>query len=528
MIMIEIIREENYEKIYIEDMSGEKTLLTLLQENGIVISAPCNGRGECRGCLVRFLTGAPVPTEKEQRLFNEEELIQGFRLACAVHVKETCRILLPESKEEKITVLTQAAECVKDCAKYQLQTREMSQETYGIAIDIGTTTLAAELVDLRAAETSAIASGINHQRAYGADVISRISAANEGKGDALRECIKADVVRLIDELLHITQKKRADIEKIAVVGNTTMCHLLRGISCEGLGRAPFVPTDNSWCKTDAKTLFGMENCRATVTILPGISAFVGADIVAGIYASEIDKKAGANMLVDIGTNGEMVLACEGRIFVTSTAAGPVFEGGNVSCGMPGIPGAICHAILQPDEKSKQQWKCETIGNQPPQGLCGTGVIDVVSELFEAGRVDENGTLHEPWFTEGVAVTDKVTVSQGDIREVQMGKAAIRAGIEILLDEAELRKTEPFTMYLAGGFGYYIDTKKAIHIGMLPEEIDDRIICIGNSALAGAVKYLLSEEEARKRVNCIISSASEVNLAKHPAFEELYLKYMSFE
>ncbi|MCI5874578.1 MAG: ASKHA domain-containing protein [Clostridiales bacterium] len=519
--MIEILTAGKNEKVYISDLSGEKSLLALMQEQKIYTIAPCNGKGECGRCRVRFLFGAPVPTEKERRLLAREELESGIRLACAVHVTESCRIFLGESGEENMAALTEKQEQSK------MSLNQSGNDSYGIAIDIGTTTLAAELFSLSDGRTISIASGVNHQRAYGADVISRISAANEGKGGLLQESIRADIVRLTKELLRDAIAFE-DVKQIAVVGNTTMCHLLRGLSCEKLGCAPFVPTDNSLYETDAMQLLGVEGWGAKVTILPGISAFVGADIVAGIYASGMDIKEEAGLLLDIGTNGEMVLGYDGGLLVTSAAAGPVFEGGNVSCGMPGIPGAICHATL-----CGTDWNCEMIDGKPPVGICGTGIIDIVSELVKAGRVDENGTIEEPWFTDGITVTGKVSFNQKDIREVQMGKAAIRAGIETLMAEyakatdTQGKENENLTVYLAGGFGHYMDIAKAIHIGMFPGTFAGCTECIGNCALEGAKRYLLSEKDARNRIARIIARAKEINLAEQPIFQELYVTQMFF-
>lgn len=519
--MIEILTAGKNEKVYISDMSGEKTLLTLLQEQGIPIAAPCNGKGECGRCLIHFIQGAPTPTEKERRLLRREKLEEGVRLACAVHITEPCQILLDESGEENMSVL------IEKHVQCEVSRNGAREGDYGIAIDIGTTTLVAELFDLSDGNTLSVASGVNHQRAYGADVISRISAANEGKGELLQASIRTDLVRLTEELLGDAIKKE-DVKEIAIVGNTTMCHLLRGLSCEGLGCAPFVSTDNSLYETDAMHLLGVEGWKAKATILPGISAFVGADIVAGIYASGIDQSEDASLFLDIGTNGEMVLKYNGGLLVTSTAAGPVFEGGGISCGVPGIPGAICHAAF-----CESGWNCETIGGKPPIGICGTGIIDVVSALIEKEWIDENGTLEEPWFTNGIPVAGKVVFEQKDIREVQMGKAAIRAGIETLLEEyakkqgLQQKETGQPVIYLAGGFGYYVDITKAIRIGLFPKSFAGRTRSIGNCALEGAKRYLVSEEDAKKRIARIIAHAKEMNLAEQPMFQELYLTHMFF-
>lgn len=530
--MIEIVREQSHEKYYIADLSGEKTLLALLQEQGIPISAPCDGKGTCGKCRIQFLTGAPEITEKERKLLRSEELRNGIRLACTARVKESCRIVLIENREENVAVLTDFGEqkervlfgqsvCTQPDAKNDGQ-------VYGIAIDIGTTTLAAELFDLSDGRKIAHASGINHQRAFGADVITRIAAANAGKKELLCESIRSDIVMLLNELAERAWQEASvpeilnAVSEIAIVGNTTMCHLLRGLSCEGLGCAPFTPTDITWFETSAAWLLGLRHCPAKVTILPGISAFVGADIVAGIYASEPDRKTGANLLLDIGTNGEMALYHEGRFYVTSTASGPVFEGGNISCGMPSVPGAI-YCIK--GYTAEHGWDCKTIGNQPAIGLCGTGIIDLTAALWQAGYMDEYGTLEEPWFTDGVWINDKISFGQDDIREVQMGKAAIRAGIEILLKEI---KSEQLHVSLAGGFGHYIDEEHAILIGMFPQKFRGHINSVGNSALNGAKQYLLATEEGRTRIDWIVANAVEWNLAENALFEELYLQFMGFE
>lgn len=523
LIMIEIQRAGKNEKTYLSDLSGEKSLLTILQEQQIFLTAPCNGKGECGRCRVHFLKGAPIPTEKEQRLLTSKELESGIRLACMVHITKSCQILLDKAEEENMAVLT-SSKPIEEIWK----TEKSEAGGYGIAVDIGTTTLAAELFELSNGRTLSIVSGVNHQRIYGADVIARIGAANEGKGDLLKECIQADIIRLVNKLLGDTIQQEK-VTKMVIVGNTTMCHLLRGLSCEGLGCAPFVPTDNSLYETDVIHLLGVEDWKAKVIILPGISAFIGADIVAGIYASGIVQRKGTSLLLDIGTNSEMVLYSEGSLMVTSAAAGPVFEGKNISCGMPGVPGAICRATL-----CETKWNYETIGGMPPIGICGTGIIDIMSELVKQGYVDENGTLKEAWFLDGVHVAGEVTFQQKDIRELQMGKAAIRAGIETLLVEsAKVQKKQMFgeenpIIYLAGGFGYYMDEKAAICIGMFPGAFANCTKGIGNCALEGAKQYLMEEKEARKQIAWIVANAKEINLAKQTVFQELYLTHMFFE
>lgn len=492
--------------------TGEKSLLDWLREQKIYITAPCDGTGACGKCRVRFLSQAPVPSKKEQRILTPEELAAGVRLACAVHTTKACRILLEDAAEEEMAVLTKVQEGERG------KQPDAGKEEYGIAVDIGTTTLAAELFALSDGRTLATASGVNHQRAFGADVLARINAANTGKRGLLQQYIRTDIAHLLQELLG-ERGLYGQVKEIVLVGNTTMCHLLRGLSCAGLGQAPFLPADNSLYETETGSIPGMEGLCARVTILPGISAFVGADVVAGICACGMIEKEDTALFLDIGTNSEMVVWHAGELLVTSAAAGPVFEGGNITCGTAGISGAVSHAYF-----NGRTWKLETIGGKKPVGICGSGILDIVSELLAHGWVDENGTLKEPWFTQGVALAGAVSFLQGDIREVQMGKAAIRAGLETLL--AECGACSP-AVYLAGGFGTYMDLACAMRIGMFPESFKGRINRIGNAALEGAKQYVLSEEKRRSAL-WITQQARNINLAEQPLFQEWYIPQMCFE
>jgi uncharacterized 2Fe-2S/4Fe-4S cluster protein (DUF4445 family) len=262
--------------------------------------------------------------------------------------------------------------------------------------------------------------------------------------------------------------------------------------------------------------------KANIVVLPGISAFVGADIVAGILSTGMDESSGITMLIDMGTNSEMVIGNRDRFLVTSAAAGPAFEGGNISCGMAGVPGAVSHVSIA---KNGAEVFCETIGGQKAAGICGSGIVDVISELVRTGMVDENGTLCEPFFTDGFPLTEQVRITQEDIREIQMAKSAIRAGIETLVKEYGVAYEEVDTLYLAGGFGRKMNVASAAGIGLLPPELADRVVPVGNSALEGARRYL--EKDSRERIARIRAAAKEVNLAMHPEFNERYLQYMFF-
>lgn len=520
------------EKMIIDRSKQQKNLLEMLQEKNEYISAPCNGNGICGKCIVRYKSGATEPTKQDREFLSEKQLEQGYRLACQSYPTEEYKVEIPEL-EETIEVLSQwenqrTEEILKNTAEGTAEKTENA--LYGICIDIGTTTLAALLVNLETEADCQTAVSVNHQRAYGSDVLSRISASNGGKKWEIQRCIRQDLQKLIRELLQKEKITEQQIQRIVIAGNTTMCHLLRGFSCETLGVAPFLPVDLSWMEGSAADFLGMKELDTKVVILPGISAFVGADIMAGIAKMNMHRSEGYHLLLDIGTNGEMVLGNCRHMYVTSTSAGPAFEGGNISCGMAGIPGVISHVFMEETGKAGFQVIGEADGEnkkkQQAIGICGTGMIDLVYELRKHQMIDEHGTYSDLYFDTGYELAGKVKFTQNDIRELQMAKAAIRAGVDILVKKAGITFDEVDNCYLAGGFGTKIDIKKAAGIGLIPKELEMKTIPAGNTVLAGTKEVLLgriSKEELEK----IQTMADVINLAEENDFEELYLSYMDF-
>lgn len=519
------------EKMIIDRSKQQKNLLEMLQEKNEYISAPCNGNGICGKCIVRYKSGATEPTKQDREFLSEKQLEQGYRLACQSYPTEEYKVEIPEL-EETIEVLSQwenqrTEEILKNTAEGTAEKTENA--LYGICIDIGTTTLAALLVNLKTEADCQTAVSVNHQRTYGADVLSRIDASNNGKKWEIQRCIRQDLQKLIRELLQKEKITEQQIQRIVIAGNTTMCHLLRGFSCETLGVAPFLPVDLSWMEGSAADFLGMKELDTKVVILPGISAFVGADIMAGIAKMNMHRSEGYHLLLDIGTNGEMVLGNCRHMYVTSTSAGPAFEGGNISCGMASIPGVISHVFMEETGKAGFQVIGETDGENKKQqaiGICGTGMIDLVYELREHQMIDEHGTYSDLYFDTGYELAEKVKFTQNDIRELQMAKAAIRAGVDILVKKAGITFDEVDDCYLAGGFGTKIDIKKAAGIGLIPKELEMKTIPAGNTVLAGTKEVLLgriSKEELEK----IQTMAEVINLAEENDFEELYLSYMDF-
>lgn len=423
-----------------------KTILELLREQGKYLDAPCSGKGTCGKCciIIEETRKTDPPKQREKEVFTERELEEGWRLSCMTVPTDDLYVCIPEIRENQIQVQMEFVRNTKMESDVQATTvicenkiedraqigsdgeikpenMDTEKSVYGIAIDIGTTTLAAELISLTDGICLKTASSVNHQRAYGADVISRIRAAASGDAEKLRESILKDVRNLAETLLAGQDENVLNVSKIVIAGNTTMIHLLLGYSCVGLGAAPFTPVnlapeDMTWGELNgeyeetresgdakesgvAREHGYVRECGHTginqttkVQIMPGISAFVGGDITAGMMGCGMrpDK---CEMLIDIGTNGEMVLAAGDHFLVSSVAAGPAFEGGNISCGMPGVPGAVCRAVLF----GKNNMVTKTIGNKPAIGLCGTGIIDVMYELVRHHIVDTQGILGEPWF-----------------------------------------------------------------------------------------------------------------------------------
>lgn len=530
----------------------KQNVLHALQEAGEYVAAYCGGNGTCGKCRVRFIHSAPAPTEAESQFFTEEELAKGWRLACMTETEGPVTIELPEEAGENTmeaetrfyleeghrthpesdgasnvpaaevsdgTSNAPAAEVLDGVSnapaaevsgsvseperKAGKGARSSAVPSAAVAIDIGTTTLAASLVDTESQEVLRTVTSVNHQRAFGADVISRMEASNQGKGEQLRQCIRKDIHELL------TQLSVQEDTPLVIAGNTTMGHLLQGYSCETLGVAPYTPVDLSLHQTE------------NMTLLPGISTFVGADIVSGVIACGMDQSDAVNLLVDLGTNGEMVLGNRQRIIATSTAAGPAFEGGNISCGVAGIAGAISTVDI-----TDGQAKIQTIGNQPPVGLCGTGVLETVYELLKEEIIDEVGNPSDAFLEQGLALAPGVTFTIGDVREVQLAKAAIRAGIEVMLAEYGITYAEVAHVYLAGGFGQKVNIQKAVGIGLFPEKLSGKVIAVGNSSLAGAVLYA-KNPTLGERFRAVAETTGEIALAENRLFNDLYVEHMFF-
>ncbi len=398
-----------------------------------------------------------------------------------------------------------------------------------------------------------VVTGTNHQRSYGTDVISRIKASKE-KGKRLKELVVRDIEDLIQKLLTQTGCSYSRIKRIAIAGNTTMLHLLRGYNCESLGVYPYTPVNLDIEDLKAGDIFPeLEDniSNIPVTILPGFSAFVGADILSGLYATRPWKMDHEYIFLDLGTNGEMAAGFGDKIYVTSTAAGPVFEGNGIRYGIPGIPGAIKGA-----EFAGGKLKVTTIEDAPPIGICGTGVLEIISALVREGLVDETGLLSEEYFDNGYPVSKDedgtgIVITQNDIRQVQMAKAAVNVGLDLLYEKIRSlddqfpsskerlarnkdKAGKPYVI-ISGGFGSGISFDRIKELKMFPASITDNgdnIYIAGNTSLLGTARYLCiaslyGTKIAREELCMIQRMAKEIELSQDDSFSDRYYEAMNF-
>jgi uncharacterized 2Fe-2S/4Fe-4S cluster protein (DUF4445 family) len=428
-----------------------------------------------------------------------------------------------------------------------VESGDTTHTQYGIAVDIGTTTVVAYLMDLRSGSQIDVLSGLNNQKAYGGDVIARINHTIQEPGglEELRGRIVTQIDDLVADLAERNQLDPRSICSVTVAGNTTMMHLFAGLPPKHIAASPFIPVATQGQVFTGENLGFSFNPRATVYTLPSISGYVGADIVAGVLASGMADREELSLLVDIGTNGEIVLGNNARLLSCSTAAGPAFEGAHIAKGVGGIAGAI--NTVRPEHG---RVAFTTIREAAPLGICGSGIIDTTALLVNTGIVDATGRFldadeldgeGEAWLKNHLAERgdhaafiistggdegDEVYFTQKDLREVQLAKAAVAAGVNVLMKEAGVGPADIAHVYLAGGFGSFIDKGSALAIGLFPGVFNDRIEVIGNAAGTGAVMCLLSQKNL-DHCDVVKDKVEYVELSTSPAFQEEYITCMTF-
>lgn len=513
-------------KILVKD--GISLLDALITEK-YYVTAVCGGKGRCGKCKVKVLKGEAAVTEADEAVFSEKELEDGWRLSCRLYPIDDLEISIESNDEKEFEIQTSFTGGTHSAEKSFEEQKEnsVSDSSYDVAADIGTTTIVLSLLEKNSGKMIHSVSTINGQRVYGADVISRIQASTEGKKQELQESVRSDLKKGFEKLLKESGISAEQVKRFVIGANTTMGHLLMGYDCDTLGVYPFTPVNIDYIKGSDKEILGFGEGNMEVILLPGISTYVGGDIVSGMYACGFHETEEICLLVDLGTNGEMALGSKDKVFVTSTAAGPAFEGGNITWGTGSIPGAIAAAEIHGTDVSIQ-----TIGNKPPQGICGTGVVEITAELVHEEIVEDTGAMDEDYFDDGFPIAETpegktIVFTRKDVREIQLAKAAIRAGLETLILRYGIEKEDVAKVYVAGGFGFKLNIEKAIAIGMFPAEFKNRIEAVGNSSLAGAVKYL-QEESGEKIIGDLVGVSKEIGLSSDKDFNELYMDHMFFE
>lgn len=394
---------------------------------------------------------------------------------------------------------------------------------FQIAVDLGTTTIAMQLLAGEKAVPIRTYTCVNSGRRYGMDVITRIQNANSGGLEVLQRLSKTDLLKGIKALCDDAGITMDVLERIAVAGNTTVSQILLGKSLKGLAAYPFEPAFRTLQKLKFAEVFGTKVSKAEVIVLPPISGFVGGDIVAGVFQCGFLNRKRPAMLIDIGTNGEMVLKDGEHLLCTSVAAGPAFEGGGLRDGVGSVSGAISAF-----EFSKGA--VTTIQNESPVGICGTGMVEILSELKDARILNKEGNLLEQYLNTGYEIArtsagKPISVYQQDIRELQLAKGAIGAGIEMLTKASGKTYREIPEIYVAGGFGYRMNIRKAVNIGIFPREFLGKLKTVGNTSLAGVESYL-RDALAEEKIENILKISKEVVLAQTEEFQQTYVKHLN--
>lgn len=441
-------------------------ILPQMQEH---IAHPCGGRGTCRKCLV-------VVDGKEQ-------------LACQYRVFSDISVEIPECGEVE--------------SEAGIQTCDKHSGNLCFVLDLGTTTLALALVSIDDHSVVGIRTSTNPQRTFGADIMTRIDFCHRHGVQELQKILVTEINTLL-ETFHVS-----GVERLYVAGNTTMLHLLFGVDCSSMGIAPYTPVFLGEKCLQAQEL-GIEGIKQIVS-LPSISAFVGADLVAGLNCVAIPRTGLYSLLVDLGTNAEILLFSQDAILCTAAAAGPCFEGANISCGMSATDGAIY---------AYANGVAATIGNLPAKGVCGTGLFDIVAELLRNGTVDATGLMEDEVFE----IAPGVQLTQMDVRQFQLAKAAVCAGIQTLLFRQSVAYDQVEKVYISGGFSAKINLRNAVKTGLISKELEEKCVCINNSCLQGAVRYACEQNDLQG----LVDRALYVDLSSDGVFTELFVNNMLFE
>jgi uncharacterized 2Fe-2S/4Fe-4S cluster protein (DUF4445 family) len=587
------------------------TLFDAASWNGIAIDSTCGGHGTCKKCRVRIAEDPPAPSSLDIRAYTAQEITDGWRLACRTAATRDTQVEVPPlttrpkaatvgvgrqvilrpavqkrylelaepsladqasdlervlaqlddlEPRAELSVLTTLGRTLRE-ADYKVtavvvddvliavEPGDTTTRRFGIAFDLGTTTVVATLLDLSTGTPAGVESTLNKQQPFGADVITRISATmmDPGNLDKLQNLARETLAELAQAVCAQGGVEPHEVYEVAVAGNATMTHLVLGIDPEPLGMAPFIMATRLYPEVLAADLGlgGVVHPRARAVVFPAFGAYVGGDITAGLLASGMDRDARVRLFIDIGTNCEIVLGNREWLLATAAPAGPAFEGAAIRCGMRAADGAIEVVTMTPDDLA-----LKVIGDAEPQGLCGSGLVDAVTGLVGLGLLDSSGRFvpeeqaaalapglagrltrvgQERVFVlhwRGPAAEDGIYLSQRDVRELQFAKAAIATGWQILLEQAGLEAADVKQVLLAGSFGSYLSPASAIRIGLVPKVPVMRVVSAGNVAGEGAKMALLSLRE-RAGGLALLEEVRYVELSDRADFNDRFVEQLSF-
>lgn len=478
-------------------VNHETPLMDVLHEYGIEF--PCGGKGTCGKCKVRLLEGEIVTNDIHKQKLNLLGLDPEWRLAC--YSKCTSDIILEIDQYNHLILADES----------EFEFTPLSG--FGVAVDLGTTTLVAQLIDLTTAKVMAVETMLNPQAKFGADLISRIQACIDGNADELKQLIRFNIGVMVELLL---RKHNVTIRKTVIVGNTVMHHIFSGFDVSPLAQYPFDTQHLQATIFTAAELQWNFGVTGEIRFYPSIGSFVGSDILAGIAATGMHKNDAYCALIDLGTNGEIVVGNKNQLVCTSTAAGPAFEGTNISMGMRATTGAVSSLKL-----IENKFFANVIGNVSAKGICGSALVDAIALLRKQNLLSIFGEINSG--ESNIELIKNISLTQKDINEFQLAKAAISAGLEILCQSMQIQLTDIQSIYIAGGFGNYINIHHLVQTGMI-EMPENRIHKMGNTALIGAKMFLFSDN---KMADEILSKTKHINLESDPNFQNIYVDKMLF-
>jgi len=575
-----------------------KNLFNILLENDEFLEGPCGGRGSCGRCKIKHIAGElPGISEDEQRLLSEEEIKAGIRLACHITPKSDIQIdIFDHEKNHKVltegftpdfNINTSIWKKIVDIERPTLENptpyeelfkRELglaeldwstlrslkmqaglftavydedrliglecgdtTGDAYGVAVDIGTTTVVASLIDLKTGEEIGNEAEINSQKNFGQDVLTRITYEVENGEQGIIELQRAIVDslnKMINRICENHNLNRDRIYEISIAGNSTMLHMLLGIEAISLGKAPYAQIFSSSRNIRAVEIgLNAMSPFARLRTLPSVSSYIGADIVAGAYVADLHRTDKRALFIDIGTNGEIVFSDRGKLVACSCAAGPALEGMNISSGMRASDGAIEEMNIGEERISLQ-----VIGGLKPRGLCGSGILAAVREMLKCGLINERGGIVKPDSLASddyrqkyivaenskryIKITEDIRITQGDIRHVQLAKSAILSGFVALVNYVGLELSDIDEVIIAGQFGAHLPVESLVGTGILPKAVKDKIRYIGNSSKTGAYLNLMSLE-SRKEMDDISKQMDYMELSVSEGYERLFVESSRF-